>query len=127
MLENITKDPDFDACIKACNDILAVKGFDYTQGSPNRLQNFDRNAERLGMRPEQVLAVYMNKHLDAIDTFIKHGRVESEPIDGRIHDAINYLLLLYKMVKRAERWNLIQAPSADIFFTGGQPDGAVIR
>lgn len=98
---NITADEDFRECIAACDAILKVKGNDYTQGD-DRLKNFDRNGARLGLRPEQVLAVYMNKHLDAIETYLRRGAVESEPIEGRIQDAINYLLLLYKMVRREE-------------------------
>lgn len=105
-LSHIAADTDFAACMQACDLLLATKGRDYTQGASDnadydigRLKNFYRNAERLGLRPMQVLAVYLNKHLDAIETFFKSGQLESEPIEGRIQDAINYLLLLYKMVK----------------------------
>lgn len=109
-LANISADPDFVECIEACDRILGVKGNDYTQGDAVaatddkiRLKNFYRNGERLGLPPMKILAVYLNKHLDAIETYLKRGQVESEPIEGRIHDAINYLLLLYKMVQVEKR------------------------
>lgn len=101
-LPHIEGDADFSAAIAECERILAVKGADYTQGD-YRLKNFDRNAERLGLTPEQVLGVYFFKHIDAIETFLLRGAVESESIEGRIFDAINYLLLLFKMVRRQER------------------------
>lgn len=101
----IVEDEDFRACISECAKVLAVKGHDYTQGG-ERLKNFYRNGERLGLPARLVLAVYMNKHLDAIETFLRVGAVESEPIEGRICDAINYLLLLYKMVAEERRASL---------------------
>lgn len=96
-------DPDLRSMLHICDNMLKAKGHDYTQGSPNRLQNFDAAAVRLGLRPEQVLAVYMNKHWSALETFFQKGRVESEPIEGRIADLINYLLLLSKMVARSNK------------------------
>jgi NADPH-dependent glutamate synthase beta subunit-like oxidoreductase len=57
----------------------------------------------MGLSPAQALGVYMKKHLDAIFTFIGKGRVESEPIEGRIHDAVNYLLLLNKLIAYEKR------------------------
>lgn len=100
---DMAADPDFRMMLLSCDEIAKVKGHDYTQGSPNRLKNFDDAAARLGLRPEQVLAVYMNKHWSAIETFLKKGKVESEPIEGRIADMINYLLLLSKMVARDKK------------------------
>jgi hypothetical protein len=106
-LPHIEADEDFLAVITECDRLLTVKGRDYTQGDSvkgghARLKNFYRNAEKLGVHARTVLAIYLAKHLDAIETFLRHGQVESEPIDGRICDAINYLLLLAKMI-RVER------------------------
>jgi len=84
-----------------------TKGAEYTgrRQDVNPHDNFDRHADRLGMLPEQVLSVYMFKHLDSIDTWIKdmasgNPRKLSESIDGRIDDAILYLLLLKGMYER---------------------------
>lgn len=111
-LPHIEMDMDFSEAVTACDKLLTQKGHDYTQGRSEvksdhkgRLINFYKNAEKNGLTPYQILNVYMGKHLDAIDTFIKSGglRTESEPIEGRICDAINYMLLLYKMVKYEQR------------------------
>ena len=106
---HIAADSDFAAVIAECDRVLATKGRDYTQGE-GRLKNFYRNGERLGIPARQVLGIYLNKHLDAIETFIKRGQVESEPIEGRIVDAVNYLLLLAKMVREEGRAETYKDP-----------------
>lgn len=80
-----------------------TKGRDYS-GDEDVLENFKRNAERLGLTKEQVLGVYMNKHLDAIYTYISTGKVESEGIEGRIHDAVFYLILLLVMAEEGHTY-----------------------
>jgi len=99
-LPNIFADVDFRACIEACDKIMAKKGVDYTGGSVNRLMNFDEAAAFLGVKPLQVLAVYLFKHMAAFFSYCKRGQVESEAIYGRICDAVNYLLLAFKLIKR---------------------------
>ncbi len=91
---HIEADPDFLAVMQECDRLLTQKGNDYTQGAASysivagepraRLKNFYRNAEKLGIPARTVLAVYLGKHLDAIETFLRNGQVESEPIEGRI-------------------------------------------
>lgn len=71
----------------------------------NELANFDRLAAKLSLSPEKVLWVYLTKHLDAIENHIREldkpvTKVASEPIEGRIDDAILYLLLAKAMVVR---------------------------
>jgi hypothetical protein len=100
---HIQADQDFRDCIEACDRILTTKGHDYTQGSPERLKNFYATGVDFDVPARKVLAIYWDKHINAIKTFLKHGQVESEPIDGRIHDAINYLLLLFKMLQQERR------------------------
>jgi len=78
--------------------------------STDALANFKRNGERLGVVPEMVLAVYMNKHMDSIDSMVqkivKTGQLNSEtlsePLDGRFIDAINYLILMYALMKERD-------------------------
>lgn len=116
-IPHIAGDRDFSECIKACNELLTTKGHDYTQGAAGdkgRLKNFYTTAEDANMTPYQALYVLMKKHWDAVKTFISKGQVESEPIEGRIYDTINYLLLLYKMVKYEQRQAMeAKHPSAD--------------
>ncbi len=75
----------------------ATKGKDYA-GDDDALSNFKRHAAELGLTPEQVWAVYASKHWDAIMTYVRLGHVASEPVEGRIHDAIMYLFLLLGLV-----------------------------
>jgi len=64
--------------------------------SDNVLLNFEQAASTLGVRPEEVAAVYFFKHISAILSWVRNG-VEPEPIRGRILDAINYLFILHAM------------------------------
>jgi hypothetical protein len=86
------------------------KGQEYTgqQGVNNVHANFDRLATKLNLIPEKVLWVYLTKHIDSIETWINGigmptTRKLSEPMEGRIDDAILYLVLLRGMVWRRER------------------------
>jgi hypothetical protein len=83
--------------------IRESKGKDYSRGEADTLSNFKRHAAALGLTPEQVWAVYASKHWDAVVSFCKHGQVESEPIDGRIDDALTYLLLLKGLIADRQR------------------------
>lgn len=99
-----------------CNEFLETtrklgyrKGLEYA-GSEDRLANFKRNAEALGGTPEYVLMVYAGKHWDAITTHVRRlnegmeSLVTTEPIQNRIMDLINYLLMLNALtVEREER------------------------
>ena len=78
--------------------MTATKGREYTNDNTDQLINFKEQAAELGMRPEQVLMVYLNKHLSAIKSYVRTGQVHSEPIEGRITDAILYLVLLRGLI-----------------------------
>lgn len=92
---------EFDVVVKGLREKLdridKTKGIEYSQGQKDRLSNFNRLAEGLGMRPEQVCWVYLVKHLDAIQYAVKTGGVLSESLEDRIVDAIKYLELLYAL------------------------------
>lgn len=92
--------------IKATTDLLVVKGGEYA-GSEDRLANFKRGAGLTGATPMQVLFIYLSKHYDAVATYIRDDatnteRRRSESIRGRVHDAINYLLLLEALIVERE-------------------------
>lgn len=83
--------------------LLEIKGGEYSPGD-NRLSNFQEAAKRLGMSPLQVALVYLDKHYAAICNYAKDqvthtSRVRSEPITGRISDAINYLILIRALLE----------------------------
>lgn len=103
--------------------ISATKGREYARDATDRLANFKRLAKELNLEPEQVLWVYWTKHKDAIIWFINNLNTEynvplSEPIEGRIDDAILYLLLLKGLLK--DRYGTHRSP--DVSIGGGVPD-----
>ena len=79
--------------------LSASKGLEYS-GETDRLANFKDQAKLLGFAtPIQVLGVYLNKHLGSINKFISGlDKGLSEPIEGRIDDAILYLVLLKALI-----------------------------
>jgi len=86
---------------KKCLPILSAKGEDYS-GHAYANSNFDRIADRVGLDRYEVWLVFFHKHLDAITTYLRTGRLSAEPIDDRIADAINYLLILASMLREDE-------------------------
>lgn len=103
-----TGDLDIDLLLSKCIETLNTKGKDYALGKEDRLHNFYTVADFTGMTPEQALGVYLYKHISAIYAYISNGKVESESIESRILDAINYLLLFHKMVQHERRLNKIK-------------------
>lgn len=84
---------------EARDSMLTIKWRDYRGVSPDLLANFKDIAAELGITPIQVLGVYMNKHVKAINKFIRCPDSEnSEPIQGRIIDNMNYLDLLAALI-----------------------------
>jgi len=82
--------------------VWAGKNSDYASRGANGdpFTNFDDIAADTGITPEQVLYIYMAKHLRAIRAYITHGTLESgESLWGRIIDARNYLAILAGMAK----------------------------
>ncbi len=78
--------------------INETKGADYAQ-EEDALSNFKSAADRLGLTPEQVWAVYGDKHWSAVMTYCRESAVASEPIEGRLHDVILYCFLLLGLVE----------------------------
>lgn len=88
-------DLEFDSLIAECRQMRDAKGKEYANGQ-DRFGNFKRISQRLGVKPTAVCMVYLTKHLDSIESFIKTGKIHSnERIRGRIVDAITYLTLLH--------------------------------
>lgn len=97
-----------------------TKGKEYSgaiDGKDDRLANFKRLAVKLGVTPETVCLIYGTKHLDAIDTCVKTlqrtGEISvalSEPIEGRFHDAVLYLILLSALISERKE-AVVSAPS----------------
>ena len=73
------------------------KSVAYTQGTGERLHNFEEIAKTLGVEREHVLAVYMSKHWLALMHWIRTREEPSDGIQSTIHDVQNYLDLLLAM------------------------------
>lgn len=97
--------------------LILTKGHDYTvgNGDEDRLWNFKTVAGMLGISPLQALGVYWLKHVFAICTYIKLGKVESEDIDGRFLDESNYNLLGRALIN-----DLLGNPFEEILQPGGK-------
>lgn len=78
-------------------DISDRKGRDYS-GDADAFASFKRNANAIGLTEEQVWSVLAVKHWDALMTFVRDGKVESEGVQNRITDLILYLFLLHGML-----------------------------
>lgn len=111
--------------IKELHELLVVKGGEYA-GSEDRLANFKRGANLTGATSMQVLFIYLSKHYDAIATYIKDDaqgkdRRRSESIRGRVHDAINYLLLLEALIVEKENGVATEVGQQNSDRSGGGP------
>jgi hypothetical protein len=99
---------DTEQLFKECFEVMHSKGVDYAS-KEDSLANFKRNAAALGLTKYQILLIYLNKHLDSINNAIKYHpelpRTEtvSEPLRGRVIDAINYLTILINMLTEDDR------------------------
>lgn len=80
----------------------------------NILANFERVAENLNITREMALVIYLEKHIDAIRTYVRYGSLMSEPIEGRIKDARVYLSLLRVMVDEKRSFDLMARHALEI-------------
>lgn len=99
-LEQYMGDEVFAARFTDCIDMLRSKNKDYSQGEQkgDRIAAFRRIARDVDITMKQAWAVFCQKHWGAVMKFVKEGTVESEPIDGRINDIINYMVLFGAIV-----------------------------
>ena len=79
-----------------------TKRIEYTEGNHNDnvLWNFDSISSNLGIAPIEVLSVYLSKHISSLFSYFKTRKTYSEPIEERVKDIINYLLLMEAMIER---------------------------
>jgi protoporphyrinogen oxidase len=75
---------------------------EYAHADDNAFANFERGAAALGLTREQVLMVYLMKHMDGIVAYVRGHRSQREDIRGRIKDARLYLALLWGMIESEE-------------------------
>jgi hypothetical protein len=103
---------------KHCFGVMGTKGVEYSRGEEDANSNFRRTALAMGVTPEQVNRIFGKKHEDAIDYAVKTDNFEgSEPIEERIGDAINYLLILASLIEQRRRNNPVEGPKPSIHHT----------
>lgn len=94
-----------DQTFATMHNLTASKGVEYAN-SDDQLANFKRLSGELGLSPEAVNLVFLTKHIDSIKNFVRSGgKSESEPIFGRIDDAILYLILLKSIITEKQTIN----------------------
>lgn len=84
--------------LKRCQDILVVKGEEYS--TEDRLHNFRRASGLTNESMEKTLSGMMLKHTVSIYDMCHSDQVYSDELwDEKITDHINYLLLLKAVTK----------------------------
>jgi hypothetical protein len=81
----------------AMSAVRAEAQKEYAHDENNAFGNFERVAKDLHLTREQVLMVYLKKHIDGITAHVTGHKTQREPIQGRIKDAMMYLALLWGM------------------------------
>jgi len=91
-----------DDVFRECGGLRKAGQKEYAHRDENAFANFERVGERLGLKREQVLLVYAEKHLDGIHSYVKGHKSQREDVRGRINDMVVYLCLLRGMVEENE-------------------------
>lgn len=92
-LYNILKEKLLPECVA----IMKSKGESYS-GKEDKLGNFKRCSKLADIPVKKAWFVYFVKHYDALTSYIRGEYSDSESIEGRIKDMINYLILLYAII-----------------------------
>lgn len=82
-----------DAVLAKAREVMIQKDKDYAAHTGNALANFEGTAARNDMSPMKVIDIFAQKHQQAIDAYRKTGKLESEALEMRFVDRINYLML----------------------------------
>jgi len=83
-----------------CFQIMKSKGEAYSgKKMDDKLGNFKRCAKLANVSVKKAWFVYFVKHFDSLSSYIRDEYVDCEPIEGRIVDLINYLFLLYGIIR----------------------------
>ena len=84
--------------------IMKGKGPEYTDSSDDVLDNFISTGKRLDISPLKVWGVFMDKQSNSVFAHINNCSLrESEPIDSRFADIINYCHLGMALFKERKK------------------------
>ena len=92
---------------KIIQELLARKGKDY--GGKLANSNFYGVGKDLDLDPKQIWYVYFSKHMCSLKSYLREGKLESEPLEMRLADLITYLFILWSMEE--EQCSLTSAKS----------------
>jgi hypothetical protein len=85
-------------------EISATKGVEYANDDHDANHNFKDIGKQLGINQKTVLWIYVKKHLQSVESYLRKGSVISnEPIEGRIHDIILYNFILLSLLKEEKQ------------------------
>jgi len=92
--------------LKSCKEldtiaahIRAAKAPAYNQNDgTDMLASFKRSAEQTGVNPLQAWGIHLEKQVSGIMTYVRTG-AESEPIESRFADVLNYLYLGFSLLE----------------------------
>jgi hypothetical protein len=88
----------FEEMVEHERELLNSKGREYA-ADDDCLANFNSKSD-LGVTPLQTAYIFLDKHLSSIKSYIRIGHeISNESIEGRIHDARNYLALIAMLIK----------------------------
>lgn len=87
---------------KDCVALQKTKGKDYTTAG-DAFKDLCDEAEAMGITPEKVLWISMNKHYKAVRNYCKRGQTESEPIQNRLKDLANYISLMAVLIQNRKK------------------------
>ena len=82
-----------EAMMLKCIEVMQTKGKEYTESSDNKLANFEAESLETDVPVLDIIHIFSNKHQKAINNYRKTGQVESEALEMRFVDRINYLFL----------------------------------
>lgn len=92
-------DEFFDGLILDCKIMRDTKGKEYA-GEKDRFDNFNRTATKNDISRLKAANIFMGKHIDSIDSYVKNERTFStENIRGRFVDLIVYAALMAGMIQ----------------------------
>lgn len=90
-----------DSFFKKCQEVLDNKGKDY-QREGEAFGDMKEISNEIGVEVEKVLWVFLRKHYTAIKNYVRTGQLESEPIELRLVDLVNYCALMHCLLIEKE-------------------------
>lgn len=86
--------------VEICKNLLVAKNHDYAANPDiDAFGNFRDQARRVGLSKEQVWLVHFDKHVIALENWVRKGELRAEAVDVRLRDIINYCLIQLAMLK----------------------------